>query len=118
MMLTGCGKQDINLSELLESKQWKLSYYKVQKGTHTYYATEYQYRIQFRKDNKIVAFKQSGDAEYGNWTIFDNKRLDINMNREKALPGKWEMINYEVWGYDQDRLTFKCDTLEMGIKGN
>lgn len=116
IIFTGCHRQDIDLTDKLKSKQWELAYYKIDTSNHTYYATEYQYRIQFRNNNQIAVFRPSGDVEYGTWQTHNNKVLGITMDREQPMTGQWEMIHYEVWGYDQDRLTFKQDTIEWGIK--
>lgn len=116
LLFTGCDKQEVNLSDLLQSKQWELFYYKIDKKNHTYYATEYQYRIQFMDNSQIAMFKQSGDVEYGKWFTSNNKILDIGMDNKNVMTGKWEMIEYKIWGYDQDRITFKNDTIEIGVK--
>lgn len=104
------------MNDLLNSQQWEISYYQIQSGNHTLYSEEYQYRVQFRSNGQIAAFKQSGDVTYGIWNVIDNKFLEISMNEKNILSNKWEMIQYDVWGYEQQRLTFKCDTIEFGIK--
>lgn len=112
ILFTSCHKQEINLPDVLQSQQWELAYYKV----NQYYATEYRYRIQFRANKQIAVFRQSGDVEYGKWETEGNNVLNIDMDITDSMTGRWEMIRYEIWGYDQDRLTFKMDTTEWGIK--
>jgi hypothetical protein len=110
-----CSKDSVNLTELLTSHQWDMAYYSIQNEKKTYYATEYKYRIQFREEGKIAVFKQSGDVEYGDWIVHDNKILDIQMDDEQVMSGKWELVEYYVWGYDQDRVRFKNNNLEIGL---
>jgi hypothetical protein len=115
IIIIRCSKDNVNLTELLTSHQWYLAYYTIQNEKTTYYSTEYQYKIQFRKEGKIAVYKQSGDVEYGDWVIHNNKILDIQMDREQVMSGKWELIEYYVWGYDQDRIRFKNNNLEIGL---
>jgi hypothetical protein len=103
------------LPKLLQSQQWELAYYRIDYPTHIYYATEYQYRIQFRPDNTIAVFKQSGDVAYGIWNIVDDTILNITMQTQHAITGKWELIEHYVRGYDQDRIRFKNNNLEIGL---
>lgn len=115
LFLLSCNKKDINLTELLQSQQWELAYYRIEKGDLIYYATEHQYRIQFRPNQQIYVFKQSGDVEYGDWSVENNKIIDIKIDRLEVLSGQWELIKYYVWGYDQDRLQLRYDTIEIGL---
>lgn len=115
LIFTSC-YDDVVLNDLLKSQQWEIAYCQIQSGGNTLYSEEYQYRIQFRTNGQIAVFKQSGDVMYGTWNVTDNKFLDISMNEKNMLSNKWEMVKYYVWGYDQQRLTFKCDTIEFGIK--
>jgi hypothetical protein len=115
LLFLSCNKTKVQLSELLQSQQWELAYYRVEKGDLIYYATEHQYRIQFRSNQQIAVFKQSGNVEYGDWSVENDKILNIKMNRLQALSGQWKLIKYYVWGYDQDRLQLRCDTIEIGL---
>lgn len=116
IFLYSCNKEDIILSDLLKSQQWEIVYYQIQNGSHTLYSEEYRYRVQFNPNEQVAVFKQLGDVMYGTWNVTDNKFLYISMNDKNVLSNKWEMIKYHEWGYDQQRLTFKCDTIEFGIK--
>jgi hypothetical protein len=113
--ISSCNKDKVDLKELLESQQWYIAYYRVEKGDLIYYATDHQYRIQFRSNQQIAVFKQSGDVEYGDWSVENDEILNIKMNRLQALSGQWELIKYYVWGYDQDRFQLRYDTIEIGL---
>jgi len=115
LLLISCNKENINLTDLLQSQQWDLTYCIIKKETHTYYAIEYQYRIQFRPNQQMVIFKQSGDAEYGNWEVINNKMLDFKINKEHIMDGKWDLVEYSVWGYDQDRIILQKENIEIGL---
>jgi hypothetical protein len=113
-MISGCSKDPVDLKQLLQSHQWQLTYYKIETDKITYYATEYKYRIQFRDANQIAIYAESGDVEYGNWSVYDEV-IDITMNRDTSMSGKWELIKYYVWGYDQHRLQLRCTNKEIGL---
>lgn len=109
-----CGKENVDLHNLLTSQQWYLYYYSIDKGDKVIYATEYQYRIQFLDKDSIKVFKQSGAVMTGRWEI-NNNFMYIDIVNSPELTGKWEMVEYKVWGYDQDRIVFKNNNIEIGL---
>ena len=109
-----CGKENVDLHNLLTSQQWHLYYYSIDKGDRVVYATEYQYRIQFLDKDVVRIFKQSGDVMTGTWKTNGNF-MDVDVLKSPELTGRWEMKEYKVWGYDQDRLVFKNNNIEIGL---
>lgn len=114
LLFLKCGKENVDLHNLLTSQNWYLYYYSINTNGKLVYAREFDYRIHFITNDTIKVIKQSGQLMLGKWRINDNF-LNIDIVESPQLTGKWEMVNYNVWGYDQDRLVFKNNNIEMGL---
>lgn len=109
-----CSKENVDLHNLLTSQQWYIFYYSINECGRVIYAKEFNYAIHFIDNDIIKVISQSGRSLEGKWTI-NNNFLNINVLKSSELTGNWEMVNYKVWGYDQDRLVFKNNNIEMGL---